>query len=341
MQITLSEFRKNRERGRRLIATYFFRSLLGTVNSGTISNRQDAQWRKHNFGMFLQDTWKVTRKLTLDYGVRWDYQRAFQELHDRNSAFAPSIPNPAAGGLLGATQYEGYGDKRCNCSFTDTYPYAIGPRLGIAYQFAPKTVLRVGWGLVYGTTPNVNYQLGGALGTGFNTLTFTNPSFGGAALALQNGLNYDPANLYAASLDPGIRPTPGQINAPPPYYDRSGARPGRINQWNIAIQREFLRDLTVEAAYVGNRAVWLQADALIDLNAMTEPRLSSFGFDINNAADRALVDHADEFGAGTSQRISRAICRLSTRLDSRPGAPAISSVQLHRYALGSAGQHLV
>ena len=263
--------------------------LLGAANSGSVSNFQDGQWRKHNFGFYVQDTWRINRKLTLDYGMRWDYQTAYKELYSRNSEFAPLNPNPSAGGLPGATQYEGYGPGRCNCSFTNTYPYALGPRLGIAYQVAPKTVLRAGWGLVYGTTAVVNYQLGGALGTGFNTLSFSNPAFGQQALAFQNGLHYNTADLYAATLDPGIRPTAGQINSPPAYEDPSGGRPGRINQWNISLQREIGKDLLVEAAYVGNRAVWLQADGLVDFNAMSQQRLASFGLDINNAANRALL----------------------------------------------------
>jgi len=263
--------------------------LLGDVNSASVSNYQDGQWRKHNFGFYVQDTWKITRKLTLDYGIRWDYQTAYQELYNRNSEFAPLVPNPSAGGLLGATQYEGYGPLRCNCSFTNTYPYALGPRIGVAYQFAPKTVLRAGWGLVYGTTAVVNYQLGGALGTGFNTLSFSNPAYGEPALSFQNGLHYNTADLYAATLDPGIRPTPGQINSPGPYEDPSGGRPGRINQWNISLQREISQDLMVEAAYVGNRAVWLQSDGLVDFNALSQQRLASFGLDINNAANRALL----------------------------------------------------
>jgi hypothetical protein len=263
--------------------------LLGAANTASVSNFQDAQWRKHNFGFFVQDTWRIGRKLTLDYGIRWDYQTAYKELYSRNSEFAPLTPNPSAGGLLGATQYEGYGPSRCNCSFTNTYPYALGPRLGIAYQFAPKTVLRAGWGLVYGTTAVVNYQLGGALGTGFNTLSFSNPAYGQPALALQSGLHYNTADLYAATLDPGIRPTAGQINSPGAYEDPSGGRPGRINQWNVSLQREIGKDLLVEAAYVGNRAVWLQSDSLVDFNALSQARLASFGLDINNQATRALL----------------------------------------------------
>ncbi len=264
--------------------------LLGDVNSTSISNFQDAQWRKHNIGFYVQDTWRISRKLTLDYGLRWDYQTAYQEVYSRNSEFAPNAPNPSAGGLLGATQYEGYGAGRCNCSFTKTYPYALGPRLGIAYQFAPKTVLRAGWGLVYGTTAVVNYQLGGALGTGFNTITNSNPAFGEPASQLQNGLSYSTSALYAATLDPGIRPLAGQINSPGAYEDPNGGRPGRINQWNISLQREISKDLLVEAAYVGNRAVWLQADGLVDFNVLSAARLASFGLNINNPTTQALLN---------------------------------------------------
>ena len=72
----------------------------------------------------------------------------------------------------------------------------------------------------------------------------------------------------------------------------SGARPGRINQWNIAIQESSSMICRLRVAYVGNRAVWLQADGMLDLNAMTEDRLASFGLNINNAADRTLLTSA-------------------------------------------------
>lgn len=263
--------------------------LLGAADSASVTNFSDGQWRKHNMGFFVQDTWKVTRKLTLDYGIRWDYQTAFHEIYQRDSRFTPSTPNPAAGGLLGATEYEGYGPGRCNCQFTQTYPYALGPRIGVAYQVASKTVLRGGWGLVYGTTPNVNYQLSGAIGTGFNTLLFSSPAFATQALQFQNGLQYNPASLYAVSLDPGIRPLPGQINSPPAYENPSGGRPGRINQWNISVQREISNNLVLEVAYVGNRAVWLQSDQIQSFNVLTPQRLASFGLNINSASTQSLL----------------------------------------------------
>jgi hypothetical protein len=191
---------------------------------------------------------------------------------------------------LGATIYDGIGPGRCNCSFTTPYPYAIGPRLGAAYQIDRQTVLRAGWGVTYGGTTNINHITDARIiGVGWNQLQFSTSIYGDAALVLKNGLQYDPAQLTSASLDPGIRPSPGQINAPPYYLDRNGGRPSRINQWSVGLQREITRDLLVEAAYVGNRGVWFQANDLLDLNALTPERIRAAGLDINNAADRALL----------------------------------------------------
>jgi hypothetical protein len=264
--------------------------LLGLVNNATIGNPQDPQYRKTAWAFFAQDTWKLRRKLTLDFGVRYDVEPAPHELRYRTSMFAPTLANPAAGGLPGATIYEGDGTGRCNCRFTDTYPFAFGPRIGVAYQVDSKTVLRAGWGLTYGSSVNFNYIGGGnSLGMGFNSINFSTPSFGDPALLLRNGLAYNLGDLYVAAYDVGIRPSPGQLNSPPAHVDHNGGRPPRVNQWSIGLQREIGRNLVAEAAYVGNRGAWFPANGLVDLNALTEERIRQAGLDINNAADRALL----------------------------------------------------
>jgi hypothetical protein len=57
-------------------------------------------------------------------------------------------------------------------------------------------------------------------------------------------------------------------------------------QWSIGIQREIFKDLMIEASYVGSRSAWWEANALIDVNALTPERIAEFGLDINNATDR-------------------------------------------------------
>ncbi len=282
--------------------------LLGLADTATVNAVQDPQWRKQAWGLFIQDTWKITRKLTLDYGLRWDLQSQGHEIHYRTSMFGPSIPNPAAGNLPGALVYEGYGPGRCNCQFTKTYPYAVAPRLGVAYQLDPKTVLRGGWGFSYGQVPTYFYITNGALlGVGFNQINFTSPSFGTPGAVLRNGLQYDHSLLYIATLNPGLVPTPGQLNPPNYYIDPNGARPPRINQWSIGVQRQITGDLMIEAAYVGNRGVWISqpnaifaTNTLVNLNAINPATLAAVGIDPSTTAGQQLL--LSTFASGTPQK---------------------------------------
>jgi len=264
--------------------------LLGAVNAAAIENPSDTQARKPSLSLFIQDNWKITHKITLDYGIRWDYQGYPKELFDRSSEFSPTTPNPAAGGLPGAVIYEGSGPGTCSCMFSHTYPYALGPRLGLAYQVLPKTVLRAGWGITYAQTAMSQDLLPSTIGAGgWNTLNFTNPTYGAAALQLSNGLNYNPASLYAVSYNNGILPQPGQINSPPTWLDPNSGRPGRLEQWDISLQREITPNLMLEAAYVGNRGAYFESDNLININAISSQRLASFGINLNNPAQLALM----------------------------------------------------
>jgi hypothetical protein len=262
--------------------------LLGQASSASVSNASDPQYRKEAWSLFVEDSWKVTRKLTLDYGLRWDYMPAMHELWDRVSAFDPTKPNPSAGGLPGATAYEGWGAGRCNCRFANTYPYALGPRLGLAYQLDSKTVVRAGWGITYSRTADFNY-MGASIGVGYNSLSFSSTSYGDPAAVFASGMQYKLSDLYNSSFDPGLRPQAGQINTPGSLTDANGGRPPRLNQWSVGVQRELMKDLVVEANYVGNRGAWFEANSLVDLNALTPQRLQSVGLDISNAADRTLL----------------------------------------------------
>src|SRR5437867_11138434 len=93
---------------------------------------------KKQFGIYAQDSWQVTRKLTLDYGLRYDYSTYLREQYGRAPEFSPTTPNPSAGNLPGAAIYDGSGPGRCGCDIAHNYPYAFGPRLGAAYQITPK-----------------------------------------------------------------------------------------------------------------------------------------------------------------------------------------------------------
>jgi hypothetical protein len=242
--------------------------LLGDFTSSTqtpsyLFSREGYQL----WGFFAQDSWKVTRKLTLDYGLRYDYATPEHEQYGRLGQFDPTVANPNAGGRLGGYRYA----STCNCDFSKPgYAYGIGPRIGAAYQVAPKTVLRAGWGFNYQFIANPSGGLVGGNGTyplsGINS--FVNISTPGSIV--------QPAWPVT---NPTVYPIPGTagVGGQTPFVpDQNENRPPRINQFSVSIQREITRDLVVEASYVANRAVWL-AGTLGRLSQISPQTYAQYG----------------------------------------------------------------
>ena len=232
--------------------------LLGDYTSTTQTPQENYREGQQQWAMFIQDSWKATRKLTIDYGLRWDYATPQREQYGRLGQFAPNVPNANAGGRPGATIYA----STCNCQFYQSaYPYAIGPRLGVAYQLDSKTVLRGGWGVVYSFVGN---PAGATIGT--NGVYPLSPIANNAQFVNDNtpGFIVPPTwpvtnpNIYPSQT--GVLGSPGipfVVPSSDPYFaDANENRPPRINQWSIGFQREITHNFIVEASYVGNRAAW-------------------------------------------------------------------------------------
>ncbi|HEY7337585.1 MAG TPA: TonB-dependent receptor [Bryobacteraceae bacterium] len=259
--------------------------LIGSPDNGYISVPAVQRLGSHALAGFVQDSWKITRKLTIDYGLRYDFQTYLKEHNGYMLDVSLSTPNPAAGGQPGGIIFEGYGGGRCNCALAENYPYAFSPRFGLAYQITPKTVLRVGGGLSYAQTAD---EFSTAGNTGSNK-TFSAPSYGiTPPFYLRNGMPYQITfpNFYA-----GQQPLPGTVSAPTNYLDRHAGWPARVVQWSIGVQREITHNLVAEAAYVGNRGVWWPAYTLswISSDAIPPATLQAFGLNLNNPADLQLL----------------------------------------------------
>jgi len=269
--------------------------LLGQVQNYRVSPQQAAQQRSVQEALYFQDSFKVTSHLTVEMGLRWDRTPLGHEQWDRQSQISFSLPDPNAGGLPGGTVFAGYGPGRCNCEFINTYNFAFGPRLSVAYQINPKTVIRAGWGFSYGATDQWNYLSNNYLvnGMGYSTISpGNNPQFGFAYSQFSNGIVYDPASLHVVNLDPGINHPKGALGSPSASaitYDPSGARPARVNQWNIALQRRLSTNMTIEAAYVGNRGVWEQQNGLVNPNSSTPGRFNAYGVSLADANMRNIL----------------------------------------------------
>ncbi|MDE3195763.1 MAG: TonB-dependent receptor [Acidobacteriota bacterium] len=266
--------------------------LLGLVDTATVNSVQDPQLRRQAWGLFIQDTWKITSKLTLDYGLRWDLQDWGHEIHYRWTEFGPTVPNPVVNNIPGAILYSGYGSGRCNCTFSSAYPYSIAPRLGVAYQINQKTVFRGGWGLTYAPISTFAYITNAAiLGVGYNLLNFPAPAFGVPTTALGQGLVYNPSALTTASLGPGLYSNPSGVPSSAPFYiDPNAGRAPRIMQWSLGFQREVARNLVLEANFVGNTGVWLN-NATFDggLNTINPATFANYGIDPTTTAGQTIL----------------------------------------------------
>jgi hypothetical protein len=276
--------------------------LLGGIDSLTIAPPADMRMGNHGIGLYAQDSWKVTRKLTLDYGLRYDFQTYLKEQYGRMQDANLNGFNPVVG-RLGTVMYDGSQPGQCNCPFSHNYPFAFGPRLGIAYQINTKTVFRGGAGLNYGTTSN-DAEL---LLSIEDFYAFNAPGYGVATSQLSAGNPYAAGNAFGnptltwPNYNPNKYPTrvvcPGTANQScytpqSPFISMDpSSRPPRIFTWSVGIQRELNRNLVVEASYVGNRGAWFTAPGLDvpNWNALNSTDLAKFGLNINNAADRTLL----------------------------------------------------
>jgi hypothetical protein len=247
--------------------------LLGDYSSISQNAFTEPREGSQEWALFVQDSWKVTRKLTLDYGLRWDYDTAEREQYGRLAQIDATLPNTNAGGRLGALQFA----SNCGCPFYKSgYPYALGPRLGVAYQINSKTVFRAGWGLNYQFVAN---PAGGSVSTqGSYNLSANSPSFVPTAAQFVNietpGAIQSPAWPVT---NPYQYPNLGATSPSPTVPDANENRPPRINQFSAGFQREITRSFVMEATYIGNRAAWIGGGSLGRFSQLSPQLLASFG----------------------------------------------------------------
>jgi len=176
-------------------------------------------------------------------------------------------------------------EATCSCIYAHNYPWGFGPRLGFAYQVAPKTVARGGAGIIYNGTDNDNKASSNVASSN----PFNSPAFGQPAMTFSQGVPYTAEQIAWPNFNPGGYPSPGTFSSPPIVVDPNAGRPARTYQWSLGVQRELVRDLVVEATYVGNHGIWWQAPTQVNYNAINTQVLALYGLNINNPADQQLL----------------------------------------------------
>jgi hypothetical protein len=204
------------------------------------------------YGVFVQDSWKVTPKLTLNVGVRWDYESPrtdrFNQLANFDYSAASPLQVPGLN-LKGGLTFVGVGGlPRINANPDRNN---VAPRLGIAYRLNNKTVIRTGGGIFYGHNGGTGGG-GGPYGTsGFQAGTSIVTSLDGITPIVKwsdpfpNGFNKPTGSKLglATLLGQGIQ-----------YNDRGNVTP-YSGQWNFNIQREVPGNILLEVGYAGSRGM--------------------------------------------------------------------------------------
>jgi hypothetical protein len=244
---------------------------------------------------YFEDDWKITPKLTVNLGLRWDYYPPYTEAKNRISFLNPNIVNPATGNM-GALQFAGNygGAASCNCSTpVHTYWKNFGPRVGLAYAVDDKTVFRAGFGEVFSRGGGVGGRAGAGNGTGqlgFNVTAqapaeVTTGINAGPSFYLNNGAAFTSAGIantafggpgYVLPSNPGPSTasqvldagnylnasggyvSPSSITYADPYF--SGRAP-EFNFWNVGMERSLTNDLTLAVNYVGTESHFVVSSA--------------------------------------------------------------------------------
>lgn len=238
--------------------------LLGLPSGGGVDRNATFAEQSTVWSLYFQDDWKLTRKLTLNVGVRWELEGPTTERYNRsvrgfdfnsanpldaqvraNYAQSPIMEIPADQfRVIGGLTFPGVNGQP-RALFSRDWNNLM-PRIGFAYQLDQKTVLRGGYGVYFGP---LGIQRNDVIQSGFSQTTSLVPS-------VDNGLN------FIATLD---NPFPGALLQPRgsadglltfagrgiSFYEESPRAP-RQQRWQFSIQRELPKRVLTEVSYVGN-----------------------------------------------------------------------------------------
>jgi hypothetical protein len=259
--------------------------LLGEADASERIFAGEDKLRNKAFAPYAQDNFKLSKRLTVSAGIRWDVLVPFTEDHNNIVYVDRSEPNPGAGGLLGAATKFG------NCAGCSGITRAaihwknFQPRLGISYQISPKTVLQAGG--------YITYMNGGAyeFGTAF-TASFMSSLLDGSFLRSSTGSSVPGYGSWDSQVLPAPSPVPFSptVGNGVTIFDFPAVHRNPVTDldntttvgtapydqaWNAGVQREMPWGTFVTVSYVGNRAIHLPTT--LELSNQPNPSVLQYG----------------------------------------------------------------
>ena len=255
----------------------FATMLLGLMSSGSNMSHQPTSADLSKYvALFVQDDWKVTPKLTVNLGLRWDVEVPRTDRYNRLSYWDPNLPSaitlpagsynpatcPACGDLMGQMIFVGtpvgqYGRAQGPTQWKD-----FGPRVGLAYNAFKNFVVRAGFGIVYAPSALQAAGTDGAPGIeGFSSNTNFNSTFTSQQTAPSTCTNCGTLSNPAPTgfnLPKGVAGGPNTDVGLGIYDSFFGSyRNPYSEQWNLNLQYALPHNTLIELGYLGNRGLFL------------------------------------------------------------------------------------
>jgi hypothetical protein len=232
--------------------------LLGDVThlDRFVSTSLTAAESQKRIAFYGQDTWRITPKLTMNYGLRWELYTPESVNGKDQGGFANIVGNGSNGG--GVIRVAGEGGFGQNGNISNSFK-AFAPRLGIAYSVSPKTVVRMGYGRSFDI---------GVFGSNFgHTVTQNLPVLVDQSISASNitpGASDDlvsvftlasgpPAYVFPTVFTNGQLPLQGPANNVGPKIRPLRQILPTIDAWNLTVQRQLSSNTSIEVAYIGNK----------------------------------------------------------------------------------------
>jgi len=211
-----------------------FTSIADFINNSAFSASQTgansgSSVQTYQLGAYIQNTWRARQNLTLDYGIRWDYQTPAYDPNNKLRTFDFATNALAATGT----------------SFYDAAPHNFSPRFGLSYSVSPKLVVRTGFGIFYQQFPL------------YSSNQFSSNTATGTTSLLRSqvpALSY-PLDSFLGLSSAALPAVVGFNRTKPDIYGE---------QWNLAGEYALAKDTAVTVAYVGNRTLHLRQNQNIN-----------------------------------------------------------------------------
>ena len=228
--------------------------LLGYASSGTYGNTIAFALEQKYMAFYGQDDWRVTNKLTVNAGLRWDYESPFTDRYNRlNGSFCLTCVNPLQSSVTGLTLNGGVTFVNTTASpgrFEAPQKFThFQPRVGAAYQVTPKIVARGGFGLVYFNTQDspASQAAGFSNSTSYVATTNSVYPFTSIASPWPSGVQLPTGSSLGLSTQLGQSVT---------YPDPTAVQP-KMWQWSTSLQVQLPGQTALQLSYAGNKVLQL------------------------------------------------------------------------------------